>query len=278
MNVTGVQRDTWVVTGPQIIELDDVRALRVGLVAGRVDVVGRDEPGARIEVHRVVGRSLEVTLADGELRVGYPYTLGGWEGWLDRFKGWRADDRADVHIAVPRDVAARIGTVTAEGLLAEMTGGAQVSTVSGSVVADGTRGLLVAKSVSGDLVVRGHVGDLRANAVSGGVTASGRFGQVQVTTVSGTVTLDAAAARELYAQTVSGDVTVRLPEGLGVTVAAKSVSGRVVVDGEAHTGDGYVTGSVDVVRGDGAVRLSTKTVSGHVTVLRGGPGREGGAV
>ncbi len=71
--------DSWVVVGPQIIEVDDVRAVRVALVGGRADVVGRDEPGARIEVHRVDGRPLEVSLVDGELRVGYTYTLSGWE-------------------------------------------------------------------------------------------------------------------------------------------------------------------------------------------------------
>lgn len=263
--------ESWVVSGPQIIEVDDVRALRIGLVAGRVDVVGRDEPGARIEVHRVAGRPLEVSLVAGELRVGYSFTLGGWEGWLDRVRLWprnEADDQADVHIAVHRDVAARLGTISAEGLLADVVGPGQVSTVSGSVVTDGTRGTLVAKSVSGDLVVRGHVGDLRVNSVSGSVTASGRLGQAQVTVVSGAVTLDLESAVGVRSQTVSGDVTVRLPEGLGVGVAATSVSGRVVVDGEAHRGEGPVTGSVSVERGDAACRITSRTVSGHLTVLR----------
>ena len=57
-----MEGDSWVVVGPQIIEVDDVRAVRVALVGGRADVVGRDEPGARIEVHRVDGRPLEVSL------------------------------------------------------------------------------------------------------------------------------------------------------------------------------------------------------------------------
>ena len=271
--VTG---ESWVVTGPQIIEVDDVRAVRAALVAGRVDVVGRDEPGARIEVHRVAGRPLEVSLVDGELRVGYAFTLAGWEGWLERFRTWRTSDAADVHIAVHRDVAARLGTVSADGFLAGV-GGSQVSTVSGSLVTDGTRGALVAKSVSGDLVVRGHTGDLRANSVSGAVIASGAFTQVGVTTVSGAATLDAMRATGVTLQTVSGDMTVRLPEGMGVGVAARSVSGRVVVDGEAHAGEGQLTGSVDVRRGDGSCRIHATTVSGHLTVLRGAPVRAEGS-
>src|SRR5690606_17622802 len=143
-----VSGESWVVTGPQIIEVDDVRALRVALVAGRVDVVGRDAPGARIEVHRVAGRPLEVSLVDGELRVGYAFTLAGWEGWLERFLSWRPADTADVHVAVPRDVAVRLGTVSAEGFLGDVVRGAQAATVSGALVADGTQGALTVRSVS----------------------------------------------------------------------------------------------------------------------------------
>ncbi len=272
-----VSGESWVVTGPQIIEVDDVRALRVALVAGRVDIVGRDEPGARIEVHRVSGRPLEIGLVDGELRVGYAFTLGGWEGWLERFLTWRPADAADVHVAVPHDVAVRLGTVSAEGFLGDVAQGAQLSTVSGTLVTDGTQGVLTVKSVSGDVVVRGHAGDLRANAVSGSVTASGAFTQASAVTVSGAVTLDAARAAGVSLQTVSGDATVRLPEGVGVTVAARSVSGRVVVDGEARAGEGPLTGNVDVVTGDGACRVQATTVSGHLTVLRSAPVRhEGG--
>lgn len=263
-----MNEESWVVTGPQIIEVDDVRAVRAALVAGRVDIVGRDEPGARIEVHRVHGRPIEVSLSGGELRVGYGYTLGGWENFIDRFRNFHARDGVDVHIAVHRDVAVRLGTVTAEGLVADVVRGGTVSTVSGSVVVDGTHGMLVANAVSGDLAVRNHTGDLKSNSVSGSVTASGAFAQISVTTVSGAITLDAARAAGIGVQTVSGDTMVRLPADLGVSVSARSVSGRVVVDGEARAGDGPLSGSVDVVTGDGACRLRVKSVSGHLTVLR----------
>lgn len=270
-----VSSESWVVTGPQIIEVEDVRALRVALVGGRVDVVGRDEPGARIEVHHVAGRPLEVSLVDGELRVGYAFTLGGWESWLERLLSWRSADAADVHVAVPHDVAVRLGTVSAEGFLGDLAQGAHSATVSGTVVTDGTQGLLNVKSVSGDVVVRGHVGDLRANSVNGSVTASGAFAQAAVVTVSGAIALDATRAAGISLQTVSGDATVRLPDGHGVTVAARSLSGRVVVDGHARHGDGPVTGNVEVVTGDGACRIQASTVSGHLTVLRAAPADAG---
>lgn len=260
--------EVWTVTGPEQIELEEVRAVRIGLVGGRVDVIGRDEPGARVEVHAVRGRPLEIGLVDGELRIGYATTLTGWEKMLERFRGVTTSDAAEVHVAVRHDVPVRLGTVSADGLLAGTTADASVSTVSGSLVTDSTSGRLTAKTVSGDLVLRAHDGGLHANGVSGTVTASGAFDQLGVTTVSGAVVVDAARAVSVAAQTVSGDVTVRVPAGLGLEVTGRSVSGRVVVD-EAESGaSGPGGGSFARVVGDGACHVRVTTVSGDVTVLR----------
>ncbi|QHT55098.1 DUF4097 domain-containing protein [Cellulomonas sp. H30R-01] len=262
--------ETWVVAHPQIIEVEQVAALRVQLVGGRVDVVARDEPGARIEVHDVEGRPLEITLVDGELRVGYSFTLSGWEGWLEKVRNFRDKDRADVHIAVPRDVYAKVGTVSAEGLLAGTVSDSSVSTVSGSLVVDGTRGRLSANTVSGEVVVRDHAGDLKLNSVSGELAASGELTLVQANTVSGALTLDVTSGTSsLTASSVSGDVTVRLPYGKGVQVRAQSVSGRLVVDDEEYKGSMPGQRKVDLRTGDGACFVQASSVSGHITVLRG---------
>ena len=145
--------ESWVVSGPQVIEVDEVGSVRVGLIGGRVDVIGRDEPGGRIEVHRVEGRPLEVRLVEGELQVGYAATLAGWDQLLDRFRATTSRDEADVHVAVPRDVAVHLGTVCADGLLAGVAGASSVATVSGyglgSAATDSTRGPLAARTVSG---------------------------------------------------------------------------------------------------------------------------------
>ena len=260
--------ESWVVTAPQVIEIEAVDALRVGLVRGHVDVVARDEPGARIEVHAVDGRPLEVSLADGKLRVGYHSTLLGWESFLDDLRNFRDLDTADVHIAVSRDVAVKLGTVSADGLLAGVRQGAYVSTVSGSLVTDDTSGVLVANTVSGEICVRDHAGDLRLNSVSGDLTASGRFARVAASTVSGPVTLDVTSEScAIAASSIAGDVTVRLPAGRGVSLEARSVSGRVVVDGREHKG--VAPGQVKIdLPADGSCTITAKTVSGHLTVLR----------
>jgi hypothetical protein len=264
--------ESWVVSGPQVIEVDAVRALRVQLVGGRVDVVAHDEPGARLEVHAVDGRPLEVELRDGELRVGYTFTLGGWEGWLEKFRNFRDRDRADVSIAVPRTAVAKVGTVSADGLVAGVEGQASVSTVSGSLVVDETRGRLSANTVSGEIVVRAHEGDLSLNTVSGELAASGALSSVNANAVSGALALDVTdGSTWISATTVSGDVTVRLPAGEDVNVKANAVSGRLVVDGEEYGSGTPGTRTVDLRHGTGGSTISVSTVSGDVTLLRGAP-------
>lgn len=262
--------ESWVVAGPQVIEVDEVRALRVQVIGGRVDVVGQEAPGARVEVHDVHGRPLEISLRDGELRVGYADTLSAWEAFLDKLRTFRSSDRVDVHVAVPRSTAVRVGTVNAEGLLAEVDEDAAVGTVSGALVVDSTQGQLSARSVSGEIAVRGHRGPLTLNSVSGELAASGELTAVHVNTVSGAVSLDVASATSsITATTVSSPVTVRLPEGAGLQVRTQSVSGRVVVDGVNHKRSGPGSATVDQTTGDGGCFLQVTTVSGDVTVLRG---------
>lgn len=266
--------ESWVVIGPQIIDVEDVRSLRVQVNGGRVDVVAHDDPaatGARIQVHRVDGMPLEVTYADGALWAGVR-SVTGLDGLIDKLRGPHQRDLVEVHVSVPRAVAASLASVNADLLLAGVQQDASVSTVGGGVVVDGTHGALSVKSVSSDVVVRDHAGDLSVGTVSGAATASGALSRVTVTTVSGEVTLDCLAASSVVqVRTVSGDVAVRLPAGHGVGVEARSVSGRVVVDG-VERGDrrpGRTT--VDLRDPQATCFVTTQTVSGHLTVLHGVP-------
>ncbi len=266
--------ESWVVIGPQTIEVPDVRTLRVQVNGGRVDVVAHDDPAAtaaRLEVHRVDGVPLEVTYADGALWAGVR-SVTGLDGLLDRLRGPHQRDRVEVHLTVPRSVAVSLTSVNADLLVAGVDQDATVSTVGGAVVVDGTHGALSVKSVSSDVVVRDHAGDLSVGTVSGAATASGALSRVSVTTVSGEVTLDClAASSAVHVRTVSGDVAVRLPAGHGVGIEARSVSGRVVVDGVEHGDRRPGRTSVDLRDDRATCFVTSQTVSGHLTVLHGAP-------
>ena len=66
-------QEKWLVEGEKVIDIEMIRKLKVSLIAGQVDIVGHDEPGARVEVHSVRGKALKVF-------------VGGDTG---RTQGWR---------------------------------------------------------------------------------------------------------------------------------------------------------------------------------------------
>jgi Putative adhesin len=274
-----------------------VSQLRVRLVAGRVDVVGRDDAdgGATVEVGTVSGRPLEVRWDGGVLDVGHPHVA--WDSLVDRLRGaFDGEDRAEVSIAVPRDVAVLLGTVGADGLVSSVNGRVRIRTVSGTLVLDGVTGQVSARTVSGQVDVRDHDGVFSGDSVSGSLTVQGRaIARLHAKTVSGEVGVDLRRAPEgtsrlprsvIDVTTVSGDVTVRVPEGTGYDVTARSVSGRCVA-GSAEIGGpggpgrpgrgGMGPRKGRLSEGNGAVRLVAKTVSGDVTLVRAGHGQQAGA-
>jgi hypothetical protein len=247
----------------RVIDLDAVTALRVGIVGGSVDIVGHDEPTARVEVHRVEGRDLTVTLEGGRLSISHPKV--SWDDVWESVKalvGVRA--RVELSIVVPRHVALSLGQVNASALVTGLRSRASLSTVSGAIQVESHEGDLDLNTVSGDVEVSGGAGRLSVHGVSASVTASGALEHVGVDTVSGEVLLDVhGSPRGITANSVSGDVTARLDAGQGIIVTTRTVSGRGSIAGIALP----KRGGRQVVDGTNAFELSANTVSGDVTVV-----------
>jgi hypothetical protein len=265
--------DSWTVTGPQTIELDGVTNVDARVVDGRLDIVAHDEPVARVEVHSVEGRPIEVRLEGGRLVIGHETGLSGWGSFMKRFVDFGGRARADIHVAVPASTTVRLGTVRGEGLLAGTTAGASASTVSGSLLVSRTAGDLRLNTVSGEVTVRDHVGDITSNTVSADVVVSGSADSVMSSSVSGDVTFDLVnQPRSVRVNSVSGNMLVRVPDERAVEVSVQSVSGRVTMGGLQFTGGGgsKVTGGGDRSARPGVTHLRVSGVSGDVTVI-GGP-------
>ncbi|GAB3603134.1 DUF4097 family beta strand repeat-containing protein [Microbacterium aureliae] len=253
----------------RVIDLEAVRKLKVGLVGGQIDVVAHDEPGARIEVHGVTTKDLRIEVSGDVVEIDHPQLR--WDNFLEVFRNFGSGGpKAEISVAVPREVALNLGVVSASALVSGLRTDARVNTVSGDIIVDGLVGDLVANAVSGDVQVREQNGGLSANSVSGDVAATGRLRKATVDTVSGSVMVDSTGPIEsVGVNTVSGATTVRLDEGLAANYVTRSVSGRVQIDGVVRSGSGPTswTGSVGELSGTFAdVRLHS--VSGDVTVLR----------
>jgi hypothetical protein len=271
-------QEKWMVDGPKVIDIERVRTLKVSLIAGQVDIVGHDEPGARVEVHSVRGKALKVSIDGDTLEVDHPQL--DWDNFIDVFASFRGSASADVSIMVPRDVALKFGVVSASALISGLSGGAntgeartgkaRISTVSGDVVVDNVRGDLELNAVSGELSVRNHDGDVTARTVSGDVTVTGEIAKFHADSISGKVFLDLTGIpEEAKIKTVSGNVTVRLAAGVAARYRINTVAGKLQLDDSEITG---IRGSYSGKYGDldsHWLDFSASTVSGDVAVLHG---------
>jgi hypothetical protein len=256
----------------RVIDIETVRKLKVGLVGGQIDVIGHDEPGARIEVHGVTIKDLRIEVTGDVVEIDHPQLR--WDNFLEVFRNFGAGGpKAEISVAVPREVALNLGVVSASALVSGIRKDARLNTVSGDIIVDGHHGDLTVNAVSGDVQIRGLVGALSANSVSGDVAATGTLRKATIDTVSGAMLVDSTGqAHQVGLNTVSGNSTIRLDDGLPANFVVRSVSGRVQIDGTVRSGTGTgpmtnFSGSAGELSGS-FVDVRANSVSGDITVLR----------
>jgi hypothetical protein len=256
----------------RVIDIESVRKLKVGLVGGQIDVIAHDEPGIRIEIHAVTIKDLRIEATGDTIEIDHPQLR--WDNFLEVFRNFgTGGPKAEISVAVPRNIALNLGVVSASALVAGLENDVRLNTVSDDIIVAGLTGDLQVNAVSGDVQAHRLVGALSANSVSGDVAATGSLRKATVDTVSGSVMLDTTGAvNQISLNTVNGNATVRLDQALAANYVARSVSGRVQVDGVVRSGSGPTnfTGSTGELSGTFA-DIRTNTVSGDVTVLRRPP-------
>jgi DUF4097 and DUF4098 domain-containing protein YvlB len=127
-------------------------------------------------------------------------------------------------------------------------------------------------SVSGDVDVNAVTGKLRVSSVSGNVRVRDVSGSVSASAVSGNVEVDVdrlEGAENMKFSSVSGNVTVKLPNNLDAEIEMSSLSGSLKTDfpievrekryGPGRSAHGRV--------GNGSRTLNMSTVSGSVSLM-----------
>ncbi len=264
-------QEKWLVDGPKVIDIDGVHKLKVGLIAGQVNVVGHDDDGVRVEVHSVAGRELKITL-DGDT-LGIDHVQLSWDNFVDVFKGFVGNafarsTQVDISIQVPRDIALTFGVVSASALISGLSADASISTVSGDVVVDSVTGDIQLNAVSGELSVLGHEGAILAHTVSGDITAAGEISSFTSDSVTGDVFLDfTGTPDQVRVNSVSGGVTARLSAEVAARYTINTVSGRIQLDDSEIRGvRGAYTGKFGTLDKHW-LDFKANTVSGNVSVL-----------
>lgn len=259
--------EKWLVDGEKVIDLDGIRKLKVGLIAGQVNIIGHDEPGTRVEVHSVSGRELKITAEGDTLEVDHPQLR--WDNFIDVFKSWTVGNaKADISITVPRDVALRFGVVSASALISGLNEAASISTVSGDVVVDNIHGDIQLNGVNGEIAVRNHHGSISAHTISGDVTVSGDIMRFTADTVSGNIFADLTGVPdEIRINTVSGGIMTRLAADTPAQYKINTVSGRLQLDqAEIRGVRGNYTGKFGTLDKKW-LEFRANTVSGDISVL-----------
>jgi len=258
----------------RVIDIENVRKLKVGLIGGQIDVVAHDEPGVRIEVHGVTIKDLRIEATGDAVEIDHPQLR--WDNFLEVFRNFgAAGPKAEISVAVPREIALTLGVVSASALISGIRSDVKLNTVSGDIIADGLVGDVSVNAVSGDVQIRELTGALSANSVSGDVAATGALRKATVDTVSGATLVDSTGdVHAVNLNTVSGSATIRLDQGLPANYAVRSVSGRVQADGVVRSRQGGITtnftGSAGELSGT-FVDVRANSVSGDITVLRRTP-------
>ncbi|MFJ1775537.1 DUF4097 family beta strand repeat-containing protein [Streptomyces anulatus] len=268
----------WTIAEPRKLAFEDpVTALHVRIVDGTVNVVGIDEPDARLEVSAIEGPPLVVTQEDGRLTVAYedlpwPHFLG----WFDP-KG--RNRSAVVTLVVPAASSVEVGVIGAGAVVSGISGRTEVRGISGDSTLVGLTGAVRGESLSGSLEAQGVTGDLRFHSVFGDLTVvDGAGASVRAESVSGAMVLDvdpSGKPTDIRLATVSGEIAIRLPHPADARVEANTASGSVSNAFEdlrvrGQWGSKKITGTL----GAGTGTLRATTVSGSIALLRRPPAED----
>jgi DUF4097 and DUF4098 domain-containing protein YvlB len=206
-------------------------------------------------------------------------------------RSWGGGGEADLDIHVPEGSDLDVSAVSADVETSHLQGPQRLSTVSGEIRAEFAKDF-EGKTVSGDLRLKGRSepGDVRISSVSGDVYLDRGGGDVEVTSVSGNLLLDVASAStvrtrttsgglslrgvlaldgNVEAETISGDVTVRVKPQAGFKYEATSFSGTIgnCFGRHAESTSAHGPGSRLIgAAGDGRGRVRVKSMSGDVAI------------
>lgn len=134
----------------------------------------------------------------------------------------------------------------------------EVRTASGDVKVDTCGGRCEVSSASGDLRLHQADGDVLVSTASGDVTVERIRGRFETKTASGDISVRCCAGEQVEAISLSGDISLGVPEGTRVEAEIDSLSGDVKLPSR-RPASGEATRHV---------RIRAKTVSGDIDLRR----------
>jgi DUF4097 and DUF4098 domain-containing protein YvlB len=203
--------------------------------------------------------------ADGTVKVKTRF-VEAWLGWLFGSRPCKVN----YTVTAPRQCALQVNGVSNELFVEGFEADASFKTVSGEVTVRALNGSLRFESVSGDMKLSDLTGELRLSTVSGDVKVTHLSGTLSLDTVSGEADFDQSNLQSVSATTVSGGLDLETDLGDG-PYRFDSVSGDLTMKLPA---DVHCTAELQTVSGGLSSKLPATSVSRHrgrqVTEVQGG--------
>ena len=210
-------------------------------------------------------------------------------------RGAKADTATNSHSG-----AVRVERVAGRATARSFSGGVTVTDVGGDVTAESmsdqltiqtVRGRVVATTSSGEIVVRGAQNGVRAVSVSGSITLFSSKGRIDLTSTSADLQLRDVDSREIvtrntsgqttfdgavYAdgrytfESLSGQITLRVPAQSGFNLLAKTYSGSINTQFPLQLTPGQVVGERQVrgTFGNGGAEIVVTSYQGPIQIVK----------
>jgi len=236
-------------------DFSDFVKTEVGKIEINMDSISRamKNLGDKIKLSFSNGVGISFGSADGEVTIKVP------ENAMPHVKLLTTSGDIDVQDVVLADlnVTSTSGDINIDLNENQHMKLVEVRTTSGDIEATAFTHEMTIASTSGDVEVEGRYHNLTVNTISGDIDVRADVMNMIFKAVSGDVDLafDSDVIRDVRGSTISGDIDIDLPEGIGaIAINTSTRSGDVTT---RHHADGVgptVTGSVSSMSGDITIR------------------------
>ena len=172
------------------------------------------------------------------------------------------------------DISKGIRAVTGNGsiTLTDIGGDTFAKTSFGSVSADRINGNLLVENTNGSVTARDIKGDASVTTSFAGVTLESVGGKITVNDQNGGISVAAArpasGCRDIALKTSFSSIRVRIPEGLGYNVTARTSFGRITTDLPISATGSFAPDSLHGTIGSGGCPLQLTNANGSIEITK----------
>jgi hypothetical protein len=170
------------------------------------------------------------------------------------------------------DISKGIRAITGNGsiTLTDIGGDTFAKTSFGSVSADRINGNLIVDNTNGSVTARNVKGNAEVTTSFAGVTLESVGGKITVSNQNGGISVTAArpasGCRDIALKTSFSSIRVRIPDGLGYNVTARTSFGRISTDLPITATDGIGPESLNGTIGSGGCQLQLTNANGSIEI------------